>query len=324
MWRTTSMAPQNPARSGLPERTTLVAFLLYVIVAGGSAIAVRTTYGELSPFWAASSRFLVASAAVWAFVRFRHIPLPRGRALLGAVLFGTLTGGLAFALITWGLEAMPASRYQILMATVPLLTVLFSFLHGVEAISPRRILGSFLAVGGIALTLGRASSSQLSLECTAAILLGAACMAEGGVVIKMFPPIPPIMTNAIGLTVGGLVLAVASLISGEKWTIPARTSTWIALVYLVVFASVLGFLMYIRVLSKWSASGASYAFVLSPLVTMVAASTLAGENITWGFLVGAGMVLAGVFVGVLLPSRKKPAVESGCTDSHGQVLPDCT
>lgn len=82
--------------------------------------------------------------------------------------------------------------------------------------------------------------------------------------------------------------------------------------------------MYVRVLSKWSASRASYAFVLSPLVTMVVASTLAGEKTDWKFLAGAGMVLAGVFVGSLLPERKKPAVDTECIDSLGQVLTGCS
>jgi drug/metabolite transporter (DMT)-like permease len=81
--------------------------------------------------------------------------------------------------------------------------------------------------------------------------------------------------------------------------------------------------MYIRVLSKWPASRASYAFVLSPLVTMVVASTLAGEEITWKFLAGAGLVLAGVFVDALLPARKKLAGETECTDSYEQALPEC-
>jgi drug/metabolite transporter (DMT)-like permease len=76
-------------------------------------------------------------------------------------------------------------------------------------------------------------------------------------------------------------------------------------------------------LGKWSASGTSYGFVLIPLVTIVVASSLAGEEITWNFLAGAGLVLVGVLVGALLPVRKKPAQVEECKDRSGQVLPRC-
>ncbi len=77
------------------------------------------------------------------------------------------------------------------------------------------------------------------------------------------------------------------------------------------------------VLRKWSASGTSYGFVLVPLVTIVVASTLAGEEITTNFLAGAGLVLAGSLVGALLPSKTKPAIVNECKDRSGQVLPRC-
>jgi drug/metabolite transporter (DMT)-like permease len=278
----------------------------------------------MAPFWAAASRFLLGALALWVIAFFRRIPLPKGRALVGAVLFGALTVGFAFLLISWGLVATPASRYQILMATVPLLTIFLSSLHGIEAITRRGLLGSLLAVGGIAFTVGGTTASGLSLPHTVAILVAAAFIAEGGVVIKKFPPNPPVMTNAIAMSVGGLVLGTASLVSGEKWTLPAQTDTWIAFLYLVVFVTVLAFLLYMFVLGKWSASGTSYGFVLVPLVTIVVASTLAGEVITWSFLVGAGLVLAGVLVGALLPSRAKPTAVEECKSRSGQVLPRCT
>jgi drug/metabolite transporter (DMT)-like permease len=64
--------------------------------------------------------------------------------------------------------------------------------------------------------------------------------------------------------------------------------------------------------------------VLVPLVTIVVASTLVGEEITSNFLVGAGLVLAGVLVGALLPARTKAAVVEECKSRSGQVLPRCT
>ena len=107
----------------------------------------------------------------------------------------------------------------------------------------------------------------------AAILLAALCSAEGVVLIKKFPPNPPIMINAIGLTIGGIILAVASLVSGEPWNLPTLTSTWIAWLYLVIFVTTFGFLLYLFALSRWSASKTSYGFVLIPLITIVVAST---------------------------------------------------
>jgi drug/metabolite transporter (DMT)-like permease len=301
----------------------MVAFLMFVLMVGGASIAVRVTYSEMAPFWSATLRFGLGALVMWLIVFFKRIPLPRGRALVGALLFGILTVGLAFLLAGWGLVATPASRYQVLMATVPLLTIFLSSLHGIEAISWRGVFGSLLAVGGIAFTFGGPTASELSLPHTAAILLAAALIAEGGVLIKKFPPNPPVMTNAISMSVGALILGAASLISGEEWTIPTQANTWLAFIYLVVFVTVTAFLLYMFVLGKWSASGTSYGFVLVPLVTIVLASTLVGEQITSNFLIGAGLVLAGVIVGALLPSRTKTAAIEECKDRSGQVLPRC-
>jgi len=317
------MTTQTSASPALPDRSVLIAFLLFILVGGGASVAIRMTYAELAPFWVGASRFALAALAFWALVFFRKLTVPKGRALLGAVLFGTLTVGLAFVLIGWGLVATPASRYQVLMAMVPLLTIFLASAQGLEAITRRGLLGALLAVAGIAFTVGVASTSTISLPHIAAIILGAVFIAEGGVLIKKFPPNPPVMTNAIGMTVGAVILGIVSLASGEAWAIPTQTNTWLAFIYLVAFVTFAAFLLYMFVLGKWSASGTSYGFVLVPLVTIVVASTLVGEEITSNFLIGAALVLAGVLVGALLPSKTKPAAVAECKDRSGQVLPRC-
>ncbi len=317
------MTAQNTAISTLPDRSVLIAFLMFIVVGGGASVAIRVTYGELAPFWAAASRFGLAALAFWVMVVIEKLSLPKGRALLGAVIFGTLTVGLAFILIAWGLVETPASIYQILMALVPLFTLFLSAIHGIESITRRGLFGSLLAVVGIAITVGGASTMDLSLPHIAAILIAAVFVAEGGVMIKKFPPNPPIMTNAIGMTTGAIILGITSLVSGEVWNIPTQTNTWVAFIYLVVFVTILAFMLYMFVLSRWTASGTSYGFVLVPLVTIVVASTLAGEEITLNFLIGAAFVLAGVIIGALLPSKTKPAIVEECKDRSGQVLPRC-
>jgi len=296
--------PETQAKSSaLPDNKTLVAFGLFILLAGGASVAVRVTYGELAPFYSGAARFVLAGIVFWTLLIVRKIPVPRGQALLGAALFGALSVGLAFTFIAWGLVEIPASTYQVLMALVPLLTIFFAFLHGVERIRWQGLLGSLLAVGGIAVVVGGGSGGGLSLPHVLAIIAGAACLAEAGVVAKKFPRSHPIATNAIAMTIGALILGTISLINGEPWVLPTQTDTWVAFGYLLVFVTIIVFLLYLYVLGRWTASGTSYGFVITPLVTIIIASSMAGEQITLSFILGGVLVLAGVLVGALLPSK---------------------
>jgi hypothetical protein len=104
------MASGNNARKE-SDPATLMAFLGVVTVAGGNAVAIRYTSCEsceLDPFWGAATRFLLASFIFAIIVRALHIDMPRGRALLGAALYGALQfgGGFGFS----GLGESSSSR----------------------------------------------------------------------------------------------------------------------------------------------------------------------------------------------------------------------
>jgi drug/metabolite transporter (DMT)-like permease len=282
---------------------TLVAFGLFILFAAGAPVAIRFTYAELPPFWSGTARFGAGALIFWVLVLLRRIPLPRGQALVGAVLFGALSVGGAFVLVSWGLVKTPASLGSVLLALMPLLTIFLAYLHGLESIRWQGLLGSVVAVAGIAVVFGGASGGALSIPHILAMIGAAAFLAEAGVVIKKFPRSHPYATNAIAMTVGVIILATASLLSGESWVVPAQANTWIALGFLVFVVTVFVFLLYLYVLQRWTASGTSYGFVMSPLITVILAAQLAGEQITSTFIVGAGLVLSGVVFGALLPSK---------------------
>jgi drug/metabolite transporter (DMT)-like permease len=256
-------------------------------------------------------------------VYIKKIPLPKGKNLIGAALYGLLGVGMGFVLIAWGLVETPASLYQILMALVPLVTIFLSAVQGIEAITRRGIIGSLLSVAGIGIAVGGASSTNVSVPHIAAIIIAAAFIAQSTVVIKRFPPNPPIITNAVSMTVGAIVLGIASLLSGEAWTIPNQISTWIAFLYVLIIVTVVAFLLYMYVLGNWTASGTSYGFVLVPLVTILVAAWIGGEKITINFIIGGVFVLAGVLVGALLPGKTKVEAQQECKDRSGQALPRC-
>jgi drug/metabolite transporter (DMT)-like permease len=288
----------------LPDKVTLAAFLSFVVVSGGASVAIRFTYAELPTFWSGSARFICGGLFFWTWVLFGKIPLPRGKALVGAVLFGVFSMGLSFTFIYYGLTKTPASLYQTIVALVPLLTLFFAFFHGLEPFRNRGLIGALLTVAGIAIAVGGSGVADLSILHILAIIAGAACFAEASVVAKLFPRSHPVGTNAVAMTVGAAILGLASILAGERPVIPTMATTWIAFAYIVIFVTMIAFLLYLFILGRWTASGTSYSFVLVPLVTIVLASWLANEQITWQFLLGGTLVVFGVWVGALLPARK--------------------
>ena len=306
-----------------PDKKVLAAFFFFILIGGGAAVAIRISYKEMAPFWLATSRFALGALVFWAVVLFRRIKLPGGRALIGALVYGVLIIGLSYILKAWGLVATQAGLYQILMTLVPLLTLFLSAFHGVEAITMRGIAGAMLALSGIAVIFSGASPGEISIPHIAAIILAALFMAEGGVLIKKFPANPPIVTNAIGMTVGAIILGITSLINGEKWGIPAQLETWFAFLYLVLFVTLLAFMLYLFILNKWTASGASYGFVMFPLVTIIAGAALTEESITINLIIGASLVFTGVLFGAILSSKSKIAAVEECKEESGKVLANC-
>jgi drug/metabolite transporter (DMT)-like permease len=307
-----SAVVSSEANMGVPDRITLLAFVLMVLAGGGASVAIRFTYVELPPFWSGTARFFVGALMFWTLMVLRKIKVPQGKALLGAILFGALSVGGAFILIAWGLVKTPASLYQVLMALVPLLTLFLAYVHGLESISRRGILGSLLALVGIAIALGGATGIELSVPHVFAIIAAAGFMAEAGVVAKKFPRNHPIATSAISMTVGAIMLGAVSLFAGERWVIPSQLETWIAFGYLILFVNLVTFLLYLFILDRWTASGTSYGFVVIPLVTVVVAATLAGEQITWNFILGGILVLSGVLFGALLTTKPR---QEDCEDA---------
>ena len=301
-------------RTAGPDRITLAAFVTFVTLAGGNVIAVRSVSCEgceLDPFWAAASRFLLASLILAAIALALRTGLPRGRALRGAVLYGILGFGAAFAFAYWGLQRVSAGLGAVFLATVPLLTFAFALLHRQERFRWDGLIGGVFAIAGMAVIFREGMGAGVPFASLLALLGAAACFAETGVVVKAFPRVHPVSMNAIGLGIGGLMLLVLAMVSAESLAVPELAKTWVAQAYLVILGSVVAFTLYVYVLRRWTASAVSYEGVLIPIVAILLASWLQDEEITWAFAAGSVLVLIGVYVGALRRPGDAPDLEPG-------------
>jgi drug/metabolite transporter (DMT)-like permease len=285
----------------------LAAFAGVVVIGGANFVAVKETVEELAPLYGAASRFALACLVFFAILRARRVPLPRGKALAGAAVYGALGFGTAYALMYSALVELTVGVASVLMATVPVFTLVLAALQRVEPLSFRGLAGGALAVAGIAVLSVHSLGGDIPLRYLLAALAAPVVIAQSTIVAKRFPRTDPIATNAVGMLAGAALLAVASLVAGESWTVPHAGRTWLAAAWLVLAGSVGLFWLFLLVVQRWTASASTYAIPLMPIVAVALAAVLTGEEVGIELAGGGVLVIAGVYVGALWRERR-PAV----------------
>lgn len=285
--------------------TVFLAFLGIVVIGGTNFVAVRFSNLELSPFWGAGLRFGFASLILFVIARIKKLKLPKGRALLGDIVYGILAIGISYAFLYTALVQVTAGFASVITSLLPLMTIFLAYAHGLEKITARTLLGSLITVVGIILLFNDQLSVNAQFVYILAMLGATFTAAESAIVIKKFPKNHMLTTNAIGMGTGALMLFILAIISKETMTIPSNPSTIIALFYLIIFGSIGLFSLYLFVLSKWSASATSYALVLMPIVATLVSAWLEKTSITIVFVLSCAIVIFGVYLGAISQTSKR-------------------
>jgi drug/metabolite transporter (DMT)-like permease len=288
------------------DRATPAAFVLGAVLAGGNAIGIRYSNRELDPLWGATLRFALAAGLLAALMLALRLAVPGGRRLLGSIAFGLLQFGATYGLAYYALVELHAGFGQLLLALVPLMTILLAAVERQEQLRVAALAGAMLALVGVALMSRAPLRESVPLLSVLAAIGSAFCFAQAAVLVRWIPRVHPVAMNAVGMTVGAISLGGASLAVGESHGLPSRASTWSAVAYLVTAGSLGVFLLYLYVLRRWAASRAAYSFVLIPVVTVALSAWLDDEPVSRALVAGGALVLAGVYVGALRIRERAP------------------
>jgi drug/metabolite transporter (DMT)-like permease len=285
--------------------STTPLFAVAVTLGGSNFLAVRVSNRELDPFWGAGLRFALAAALFVVIALILRLPWPRGRELMTTIGYGMLGISLFYALMYWALVRVTAGAATVVLALVPLVTLLLASAQGLERISRRAVAGSVLAVAGIAWMVLGEGGVTLPMGALAALIGATICVGQSVIVGKSISANHPVVTNAISLSVGSFTLLALSALTGERWVFPQQAEVRWSLAYLVVLGSAGLFAIVLLVVRRWSASATSYMFVLFPLVTMVLGAWLLSEQMTSHGVIGAVVVMAGAWLGALSPDARR-------------------
>jgi drug/metabolite transporter (DMT)-like permease len=299
-----------PGGAVRPDRSTLLAFLGVILFGGVNAVAVKQTVRELDPFWAGAIRFVLAGLIMAAIVFLTGRAMPRGRSLLGAVVYGALFA-VSFGAAYPALREAPAGTAAVFIAMVPLVTLGLAVAHRQERFRVRGLLGGLVAVVGVAIVFADQISADIPIRALLLFSIAVVSIAEMGIIVKMIPRSDPFATNAVAMLTAAALLLAVSTVAGESWALPTQTATWVAIAYLIVLGSVALFGLFVYALEHWTASAVSYSDLLMPLVTIGVAAALTGERVTPSFALGGAVILAGVYIGAFHQTdRTRPAATS--------------
>jgi drug/metabolite transporter (DMT)-like permease len=279
------------------SRTNLL-LLLALYVCWGTAIPAMKVMVETFPPIAGAALIFLLGGIILA-VMARHRPRPEARKVGQLALAGVtmLVGGQGLAMIA--LTEVTASVGAILAAAIPLWVVVLSTLIGIR-ISFGSVVRLAIGFGGIAVVVFTAPDASfggaawaIGLFCIAPVLWAAGSLLTA----HTKQPFDLVLGTSIQLLAGGVCLAGLSFVTGEFEDIasfrisPLSTG---AAAYLLIFDSLIGFLLYTRLLKTAPPQiVSSYAYV-TPIVGAVIGAVFFNEPIWFGALLGGAMVIGAV------------------------------
>jgi drug/metabolite transporter (DMT)-like permease len=285
----------------------LLAYGAIFFLWGGSFLGIRELVTVVPPFFAAGFRFTLAGLLLLAYSYFRgQTEMPSG-SLRGAAVLGFLMFTLMYAALFWGEIRVPSGIAAVISAMIPIWIFIgeLAILRTQKA-TTLSVAGMVLGFAGVTVLaceapIPGAGAAGISTFAVLVLIAGTLCWAGGTLLSRRLAlPKPQTLNAGLQMAIGGVLLLVLSATSGEMRRLPSaavlvKPVILGSMAYLVFAASILSFTAYVWLIAHEPATRvASYAYV-NPVIALLAGALLAGEQLSAFQLVGALLVLAGVF-----------------------------
>ncbi|QTS85203.1 EamA family transporter [Ectopseudomonas khazarica] len=275
----------------------LLLALLVIVVWGLNFVVIKVGLHGMPPMLMGALRFMLAAFPAILFVRRPQVPL---RWMLA---YGMTISLGQFAFLFYAMYVgMPAGLASLVLQSQAFFTLFFAALFLGERLRGSNLFGLLVAASGLAL-IGLQGGQAMTLAGFALTIAAASMWALGNVVTRRLGKV-----NLVGLVVWGSLipplpfLALSFWLEGPELILHSLQSisldSILVLAYLAFGATILGYGLWSRLLSRYPASQVAPFSLLVPVVGISSSVLLLGERLGSLQMVGAVLVMAGLLINV--------------------------
>src|SRR5579862_2297637 len=199
---------------------TLLAFSIIYFVWGSTFLAIRVGVREVPPLILAGMRFAVAGLVLFGWMALKGTPLPTRREWAAASVIAICIFVLDYGLLFWAEQRLPSGIAAVVLATIPAFMALSEIIFlRTQKLTLRLAVALLIGIGGVAVLMSRSlnlGGAPIETKGALALLIAAVTWSIASALPKMMPiPASKVVSSAMQMTIGGLMLIVVSGGAGE-------------------------------------------------------------------------------------------------------------
>jgi len=271
-------------------------FYTLVFMWGTSFLVTAVAVDQFSPIQISSMRITLGAIILLLAARIRGKRLPVDlKSWLYLGLFGVMGNALPFFLISWGQQSVSSGTTGVLMAFMPLITMILAHYYVVnESLNRNKIMGCSLSIGGVALLLAPQIEGSHSVIAQFAIFCAAASYATNTILIRKLPKFDPLVGGAGMLLVASAVSIPIALYQGFSNINAPSANALYAIIWLGVIPTGMASILYFALVERAGPSFISNVNYLIPVLAFFSGIVLLDEELTWLSLASVAIILSGI------------------------------
>jgi drug/metabolite transporter (DMT)-like permease len=288
--------------------------LLAALVAlwGSNFMFVKLGVAQVPPATLVAARLVIGAVILVAIVRALGYTFPTiGRAWLPYVVLAVVGNCMPFWFITWGQKTIDSALAGILMAIMPLTTVLLAhFFVAGEAMTRNRVAGFLLGFVGIVVLMGPAAlaglgGSLVEILAQLSVLAGALCYATNGVLIRVTLKGDVMVASAAIIAIAAAVSVPVALVVDQPWRLDPEASAVLILLWIGIGPTAIATLVHLKLIASAGPTFMSLINYCIPVVALAIGVALLGEEPGANAYSGLVLILAGIALSQVRQSRAR-------------------